>query len=337
MSRRSAVVAVPAAWVAFALLLAACRGPAGDPAAAPTPTSPAGSPASASTAPPATSSASGPISSPAGGSTPAGQSERLPTLPRGGRTLFPGWRIVAYYGAAGTAALGVLGAGTPDQVWPRLAADAARFETGQTKALPTYELISVIANATPGPDGKYRSRVDDATIGRYLAAVRRHHALLLLDIQPGHADFPTEARRLERWLREPDVALAIDPEWRMSAGGVPGQRIGTVSAAEVNTVSAWLDGLTARHRLPQKLLLIHQFTTGMITNKRAVQPRRNLAMVFNMDGFGGREAKLAKYRMLAADRRFGLGLKLFLRQDVAIFRPHEVLRLRPVPEVVEYQ
>jgi hypothetical protein len=327
MSRRSV-----AACVTAALVLAACDGSGGDP---PQPRSQA-SPTTASSTPPATSEASGPRTTPSATSA-ASRPAPLPTLPRGGRLLLPGWRIVAYYGAAGTPAMGVLGSGSPDQVWPRLAADAAKFASPGVRALPTYELIVVIANATPGPDGMYRSRVDDATISRYLAAVRRHHALLLLDIQPGHSDFPTEVRRLERWLREPDVALAIDPEWRMAAGGVPGQRIGTVPAAEVNAVSAWLDALTVRYRLPQKLLLVHQFTTGMITDKPAVRPRKHLAMVFNMDGFGGREAKLAKYRLLMADRRFGLGLKLFLHQDIAIFRPREVLALRPAPNVVEYQ
>jgi hypothetical protein len=334
MLHRARQAAATAACVAAALVLAACREPSGGPTAA-APATPGSTDASSTGPPPATSSASGPVArAPA---RPTSTPDARPTLPRGGRTLLPGWRIVAYYGAAGTGALGVLGSGTPDQVWPRLATDAARFESKGTRVLPTYELIVVIANSFPGPDGRYRTRVDDATVGRYLATVRRHHALLLLDIQPGHSDFPTEVRRLERWLRQPDVALAIDPEWRMSSGGVPGQRIGTVSAAEVNVVSGWLDALTARHRLPQKLLLVHQFTTGMITNKAAVQPRRNLAIVFNMDGFGGREAKLTKYRLLQADRRFGLGLKLFLRQDIAMFRPHEVLRLRPIPNVVEYQ
>ncbi len=320
------------------LLLAGCRPPGGPAAAAParatsTPARTGSPPPSAGT----TSPASAPASHRTARPDPPARLAGLPTLPRGGRTLLPGWRLVAYYGAAGTPALGVLGSGPPDQVWPRLAAAAARFGTARTRVLPTYELISAIANGYPGPDGGYRTRVDGATIDRYLDSVRRHHALLLLDIQPGHSDFPTEARRLERWLREPDVALAIDPEWRMSAGGVPGQRIGTVSAAEVNAVSAWLDELTVRYRLPQKLLLVHQFTVGMVTDKDDLAPRRHLAMVFNMDGFGGRAAKLAKYRMLAADRRFGLGLKLFLRQDIAIFQPPEVLALQPAPDVVEYQ
>ena len=260
-----------------------------------------------------------------------------PTLPGGGRTLFPGHRIVAYYGAAGTAALGVLGSGPPEQVWSRLAAVAGGFRQPAARPLPTFELISVVANAGPGPDGKYRTRISDEAIDRYHAVVRRHGGLLLLDIQPGQADFLTEAIRLAPWLREPDVALAIDPEWRMGADGVPGRRIGSVDAAEVNAVSAWLDRLTVRYRLPQKLMLVHQFTTGMIHNKPAIQLRPHLAMVFNMDGFGGRAAKLAKYRMLAADHRFGLGLKLFYRQDISIFRPCDVLALHPAPRVIEYQ
>src|SRR5262249_18711517 len=35
-------------------------------------------------------------------------------LPRGGSQIFPRYRVVAYYGAAGTPALGVLGQGSPD-------------------------------------------------------------------------------------------------------------------------------------------------------------------------------------------------------------------------------
>jgi hypothetical protein len=47
--------------------------------------------------------------------------------------------------------------------------------------------------------------------------------LLVLDIQPGRSDFFTETIRLERWLREPDVGLAIDPEWRVTSSEVPGR------------------------------------------------------------------------------------------------------------------
>ena len=58
-------------------------------------------------------------------------------------------------------------------------------------------------------------------IRRYLNAARKAKALLVLDIQPGHSDFFTEATRLRKWLREPDVGLALDPEWHVQAGQVP--------------------------------------------------------------------------------------------------------------------
>ena len=114
--------------------------------------------------------------------------------------------------------------------------------------LPALELIAVIANADAGQDGMYRARQPDAVIRRYLRAARRAKALLLLDIQPGRSDFFTEATRLEKWLSEPDVGLALDPEWRVGPGEVPGQVIGSVDSREVNATTAWLDELTRAPR-----------------------------------------------------------------------------------------
>ncbi len=105
----------------------------------------------------------------------------------------------------------------------------------------------------------------------------------------------------------------------------------------MNEVSAWLDEFVRRRNLPPKMLLVHQFTPGMVDDKDQVKKRRNVEIVFNMDGFGGREAKLSKYRMLRRDKRFPLGMKLFLTQDINRMRPAEVLRLRLAPRVVEYQ
>ena len=112
----------------------------------------------------------------------------------------------------------------------------------------------MIADAHPGEGGCTARASRDAVIGRYLRAARSAKALLVLDIQPGRSDFFTETTRLERWLREPDVGLALDPEWRMGPAEVPGQVIGSVEAREVNAMSAWLAQLVERNDLPQKLL-----------------------------------------------------------------------------------
>ncbi|HYH90219.1 MAG TPA: hypothetical protein VEX67_13375 [Solirubrobacteraceae bacterium] len=259
-------------------------------------------------------------------------------LPRGGRRLLPDRRIVAFYGAPQSEELGELGIGSPASAARRLERQARAYAQPSRPVLPAMELIAVTAAAHPGEGGRYSTRQDDAVIERYLRAARRAKALLVLDIQPGRSDFYTEATRLERWLAEPDVGLALDPEWRMAPDQVPGKVIGSVDAREVNAVSAWLAGIVERNKLPQKLLLIHQFTDDMVDDTQ-LRERPQLAMVLNADGFGSQELKRVKYHAFTASPRpfFHTGFKLFYREDTDLMRPREVLRLRPPPDVVVYE
>jgi hypothetical protein len=260
-----------------------------------------------------------------------------PELPRGGRSVLPEHRVVAYYGAPQSRELGALGIGTPRDAARRLAREARRYRRGDRADLPALELITVIANADPGDDGMYRSRQEDAVVRRYLRAARRSKALLLLDIQPGRSDFFTETTRLKKWLKEPDVGLALDPEWRVGEGEVPGQVIGHVASREVNATSAWLAQLVEDEGLPEKLFLIHQFTDDMVDHTK-VKLRKGLDMVLNVDGFGGREVKTAKYHNFAREaKEFHHGFKLFYEEDTDLMTPHQVLRLRPRPEIVVYE
>jgi hypothetical protein len=261
-----------------------------------------------------------------------------PELPRGGRVILPGHRVVAYYGAPQDRELGTLGIGTPARAGRRLLRTARSYDRLGPPVLPAMELIAVVAAGAPGDDGQYRTRQSDAVIRRYLRAARRIKALLILDIQPGRSDFLREAMALERWLREPDVSLALDPEWRVDAPQVPAQIIGSVAAEEVNAVSFWLDGLAARNRLPQKLLLVHRFTENMIRDQARLKPRAHLALAINVDGFGGQAVKRAKYQELSRrDRRFFTGFKLFYHEDSRLLEPRQVTRLRPPPDVVVYE
>jgi hypothetical protein len=259
---------------------------------------------------------------------------KVAPLPDGTRRLFPGHRIVAYYGAQGTSSLGVLGSKSPDALWPELSRQAKAYETNGARVLPAYELITFVATGG-GPDATLRE--SDAVIGRYARAARRHHGLLILDIQPGHTDFLKDAKSLRRWLRLPYVGLALDPEWKLYGGEQPLDGIGHTDAARVNRVSAWLNRLTAREHLPQKLLLVHEFRADMVQHKRQVEQRKHLAIVFNVDGFGSRAVKLAKYDELSRHSRFPMGLKLFYDDDIDLMEPRRVLRLHPKPVVIDYQ
>jgi hypothetical protein len=258
-------------------------------------------------------------------------------LPRGGRSILPEFRVVAYYGAPQSHELGALGIGSPDHAVRRLARQAEPYERKSRPVLPALELITVIANADPGDDGMYRARQPDAVIRRYLRAARRAKALLMLDIQPGRSDFFTETTRLRKWLKQPDVSLALDPEWRVRDGEVPGQIIGHVESREVNATSAWLAQLVARYKLPEKLFVVHQFTDDMV-DERALKPREGLATVLNVDGFGSQPAKKSKYRDFTRQAPDAYhGFKLFYEEDTDMMRPPEVMRLRPRPVLVVYE
>jgi hypothetical protein len=261
-----------------------------------------------------------------------------PQLPGGGRTIFPGHMVVAYYGAPQAKELGELGIGPPAKAGARLLDQAKEYETvnGQ-KILPAMELIVEIAHREPGSENLYRGVQPDSVIRRYLRAARKIGAILILDIQPGHASFFADSQALEKWLVEPDVSLALDPEWA-TPGAIPGTVIGSVDVREVNAVSFWLDQLTTKHDLPQKLLVVHRFTENMIIGEDQLKPRSHVAVTVNVDGFGGREIKISKYKAFA-QRAAGLhnGFKLFYHEDLDLLKPERVLRMKPPPELVVYE
>jgi hypothetical protein len=278
------------------------------------------------------------------GSRPAPTAARparpLPALskePGGGTTLFPSHRLVAFYGAPDSPALGVLGDAPPEALWPRLVAATGPFSGPNTAVVPSYELIAFTAEAAPGPDGTYATEVDASRIDEYLQVVHAHHGMLILDIQPGRGDLLADAQALEPWLVHPDVGLALDPEWELQPGQLPKQQIGQTTAGEINQVSAWLQQLTVAHRLPQKLLVIHQFQTSMVVDKPDVTSPPNVAIAFNMDGYGGADNKQSVYQLLASDTRWPLGYKLFYTRDQPLQTADQVLALSPPPQIIEYE
>jgi hypothetical protein len=263
----------------------------------------------------------------------------LRQLPRGGRQIFPRYTVVAHYGTAGTGVLGVLGEGSPAQAGARLLRAAAPFAAASGRpVLPAFELIASIAQRAPGPDGMYSTYIPDGEVQRYLAEARKVKALLILDLQPGKADFLEQARHFERFLKEPDVGLALDPEWKLYGGQLPGKQIGAVDAATVNRVSAWLAQLREDNRLPEKLFLLHQFRDFMITARQTVVARPGLATVVHLDGFGTQRVKRDVYTALALRTgRIHNGLKLFLDEDTDLLTPREAMAFAPRPELITSQ
>jgi hypothetical protein len=274
-----------------------------------------------------------------GDGQPEARSEPRPAaLPRGGRTILPDFRVVAHYGAPQDDELGILGIGSPRTAARRLERQAKPYARPGRPVLPAFELIAAIVTSEPGDGRDHSMRQDDSTIRRYLRVARAHRMLLVLDIQPGYAPFIQEAKALGRWLREPDVGLALDPEWSMKPPLLPAQEIGSTDAATVNEVSRYLSGIVRRHDLPQKLLVVHRFTADMIENEHDLERNPGVALVVNVDGFGDQPNKISKYREFTRDlrRRFN-GFKLFYHEDLNLMKPPQVLHLRPQPDLVVYE
>jgi len=276
---------------------------------------------------------------PAAGQGPAAASAALRQLPRGGRVIFPRYRVVAFYGAGTTPGLGVLGRGTPDHAATRLAGQAAEYAGFGRPVLPCLELVTTLASAFPGRDGRYSTRTPASVVRRYLTAARAHRMILMLDFQPGRGDFLSQVKAYDVFLGEPDVSIAVDPEWKMTPTQVPGKVIGHADANQINPVIDHVAGIVKQGKLPQKLFVIHQFTRFMIGHRSRLQRPPGLAVTFHIDGFGGRAVKISKYRALApkATSGYHAGFKLFYRADTNLMTPATAMALRPRPDMVSYQ
>ncbi|WP_306320337.1 MULTISPECIES: hypothetical protein [unclassified Streptomyces] len=267
---------------------------------------------------------------------------RRPELPRGGRRVFPEHRLVGYCGLPGATALGRLGTGDLDDRVKELERRGRAYADGR-RVLPVLELLATVANPTAGPDGTYRTRTPDETIRTFHEAARRHDALLLLNIQPGRADPLDEVKALDKWLAHPDVGIALDPEWEMDPGQIPGDTYGHTTGPELTRVAAHLASLVDRHDLPEKVLVYHQVAESVVHDERELDIPEGVAVVKSADGIGDPSLKRHTWERLV-DRmpdRLRTGFKLFFEEDTEggshLMTPDQVLGLRPRPSYVMYE
>jgi hypothetical protein len=262
-------------------------------------------------------------------------------LPGGGQVLFPGRRMIALYGHPGAPVLGVLGEQPVDAAVTRAQEMAADYDDlVDEPVVPAFEIITTVASAAPGPDGQYSSASTVDDLRPWVDAAGDAGVYVVLDLQPGRNDFLTQAQLYEELLAEPHVGLALDPEWRLAPDQVHMAQIGTVGADEVNAVADWLAELTREHRLPQKLLLLHQFQLRMIGDRDQVDTRHDeLAVLVHADGFGTPGQKMDTWDALRSDPLPDAwwGWKNFIDEDQPTFTPAETVAVDPTPWFVSYQ
>ncbi len=259
--------------------------------------------------------------------------------------ILPAKRIVAYYGNPLSKRMGILGEVDSATMLARLDSEVAKWTKADPAhpAMPALHLIAVVASDQPGTSGKYRTRMDSAMIRRVYNWAKSRNALLFLDVQVGQGTLQEELPRLLPWLRNPDIHLGIDPEFSMKTKHVPGTKIGTFDAEDVNYASKLLQELVTKEKLPPKVLVVHRFTRDMLTGHNRIKLDPRVQMVINMDGWGPPSQKRESYR--AYVQRYPVeftGFKLFYHNDTkkkgsTMMTPADVLALFPKPLYIQYQ
>lgn len=251
--------------------------------------------------------------------------------------------MVALYGHPDTPGLGVLGEQDAPRAVQRATELAANYRPFvREPVVPAFELIATVADSAPGADGDYSAESSVEQLQPWVDAAGRAGMYVVLDLQPGRADFLAQAKRYASLLSRPHVGLALDPEWKLRPGERHRTQIGSTTADEVNRTSAWLAALTAQKRLPQKVFMLHQFRVPMIENRQAVVTSHpQLATVLHADGFGPRDVKLATWNTLhtaPAPKGLWWGWKNFIDEDGPMFTPAQTVAVGPTsPVFVSYQ
>ncbi|MFD2286033.1 hypothetical protein GJU39_01705 [Pedobacter petrophilus] len=260
--------------------------------------------------------------------------------------ILPFKRIVVYYGNLHSKKMGALGEYAPKEMWQHLNAEVKRWEKADpsTPVQVGLHYIAAVASGTPGKDKKYINRMGNKQIDSVLTIAKMQpNTIVFLDLQVALSTIKAELPHIQKYLQMPNVHLGIDPEFSMKDGSLPGKRIGTYDAVDINYVTGYLADLVKKYNLPPKVFVLHRFTKKMVTNSANIKLRPEVQVVIHMDGWGEPELKKGTYRHFVYGEPVQFtGFKLFYKNDLKkepkrLLTPEELLKLTPKPIYIQYQ
>lgn len=256
-------------------------------------------------------------------------------------SIIPEHRIVAFYGNPLSKRMGILGEIDSTEMLRRLEQTATEWAAADPgrKVLPALHLIATVAQGYPGAARKYRLLMPDSIIERVANWAEQRGWLLFLDVQVGLSTVEAELPHLVPYLTRPYVHLALDPEFAMKDGKLPGRDwMGRMDAVEVNHAVDVLAKIVEEHKLPPKVLVVHRFTRNMLTNASQIRLDPRVQVVINMDGYGAPSGKKGAYKWFVVRHPVQYtGFKLFYKNDKPMMTKEQVLELYPKPVYIQYQ
>ncbi|MFV8324711.1 hypothetical protein [Flavobacterium sp. ZS1P14] len=258
--------------------------------------------------------------------------------------LLPYHRIIAFYGNLYSKRMGILGELPRNEMIKKLKGEVAKWQAvdPSVKTIPALHYIAITAQGAPGKDNKHRMRMPFKQIDTILSWAKPIDALVFLDIQVGHSNVKDEVTTLEKYLSMPNVHLGIDPEFSLKNGEIPGSKIGTFTADDINDAIDILANLVRKNKLTPKILVVHRFTQGMVTNYKKIKTVPEVQIVMDMDGFGDRVLKRSTYlSYIYREPVQFTGFKLFYKNDIkknwVMYTPQELMKFTPKPIYIQYQ
>jgi hypothetical protein len=253
--------------------------------------------------------------------------------------ILPHARVLSYYGFPNVPQMGILGQYSPEELFPILLDQTLAYEEVSDKpVLMAYEVIASVAQRDPQADNSYLARIPDSVVQEYVDFCEKRKLHLMLDMQYGRLTTEQELDAIAHWLEYPFVHPALDPEFSVEEGEVPGEVLGAIDGSDVTFAQEWLADFCATRGLPPKILVVHQFNWYSITNKDTIRPVDGVQFCLEVDGFGSPPMKLETYAVLTQDPIEFHGFKLWYSgEDDPLMTPEEVLALDPSPDFIIYQ
>ena len=259
--------------------------------------------------------------------------------------ILPFKTVIAYYGNLYSKQMGILGELPRKQMLEKLQGEIARWKKADStlELQPALHYIAVTAQLLPGKAGKYRLRMPFHQIDSVLSMAKEINAIVFLDIQVGKSTIQQELPEFEKYLKMPNVHIGIDPEFAMKSAHVPGQAVGVYDAADINFATNYMAKIVKENNLPPKILVVHRFTQGGVTNYKNIKTIPEVQIVMHMDGWGEPARKINTYKSYIHREPVQFtGFKIFYKNDVIrskarLMTPEELLNLKPRPVYIQYQ
>jgi len=261
--------------------------------------------------------------------------------------------IVAYYGRPGTSRLGVLGKYSIPTLMKKVQAKADQYAkvTGNTNVIPAFDMVYGMATVHPGAYKDYLIPLSEKKTMKYINAAQKNSFAVFLDHQLGKKTPLQAVTSMLKYLKYPNVHLAIDPEFAVHGRGIrPGKVIGYISGNDINQVQAAMSTYMKKHAITEKkMLLVHMFRKRMVRNKHVIRYYENIKPIMHLDGHGSAGLKIGIYNGIYTPHlaeRFAGGFKLFFNEDKPrMMTPKQVMglasthgtKIKRAPQFISYQ